>query len=122
MVLRIIHSKPDSNTHTPVKLRPKYEGPFRIIRQVSRLTYDIQLVGSQKISRAHRRTLKPFFTREDISLPQDECTPNDLTFEVAHLVDSRWNDDLKQILYQVHWKGYAQKNDTWEPLDALVAT
>ena len=122
LVLCVVHSQPNSSTHIPVKLRNKFDSPYRIIRQVADLTYDIQLVGSQKILRAHRRTLKPYFTREDISLPQDVYAPSDLTFEVAQLIDSKWDDDLKQLFYKVRWKGYTQKNDTWEPLDALIAT
>ena len=108
----------------PLKLRNKFDGPYRIIRQVRPLTYDIQKLGTQEIVRAHQRTLKPFYTRTATLIPEEhngDTDPSEPVFEVAKIMNTKWDPVLQESVYLVRWKGYTKANDTWEPLSSLTS-
>ena len=108
------------------KLLPKWEGPFRIIRQLAPLTYDIQEIGSLEIVRAHARHLKTYYHRYDMSLMSPDINkerPQEADqHEVSKIMAHRWDLVAKQFTYKVRWHNYTAKNDTWLPALALMDT
>lgn len=117
------------NTHAkngvePGKLQERWEGPFRVLRKIAPLTYDIQRVGTQDTERAHARHLKPYFCRDGMMAQElnRSDTPEDLVFEVQKIMKHRVAADTKEVQYLVRWRGYKAKDDTWEPHTSLQDT
>ncbi|KAF4343356.1 Testis-specific chromodomain protein [Fusarium beomiforme] len=40
-------------------------------------------------------------------------------WEVEKVLDSRFDDASKQLFYQIKWKGFSNKENTWEPRENL---
>ena len=119
LVLKAVNEN-NMDHSVPTKLRNKFEGPYRIIRQVGPLTYDLQRLGTQDIVRAHQRTLRPFFLRKtsnnETKTNAEVHTP---VYEVAKILDTKWDPAQQESVYLIRWKGYTKANDTWEPLSSL---
>jgi Chromo (CHRromatin Organisation MOdifier) domain len=125
LVLRETNIQEREKNH-PLKLRTKWTGPYRILRQVAPLTYEIQRIGSQDVWRAHARTLKPYYARSatpffnDLEVDSDEeRLAEDL--EVSKIIATKWDKQLKEPLYQVRWKQFTAKSDSWEPLGSILS-
>ena len=110
------------------KLDDRCAGPFPVIEKVGASAYRIKLPGQ------HRRR-HPVFN-QDLLLPfnppaypqQRSPPPPDPTliddeeeWEVDFIKDSRWTNRLRRsVQYLVHWKGFNNNEDTWEPARNLV--
>ena len=133
LVLRkkqLIRNEHTSQGVVPGKLLPQWEGPFRVLRQVAPLSYDIQRVGTTEVERAHARHLKLYFPRAGDSLerpirdlhPTAAESVDEGVYEVHKIVSHQWDALSKQPLFRVRWQGYLAADDTWETLAVLQAT
>ena len=105
------------------KLKPKYDGPFRVIKVISKFSYEVQsLVDPGRVLRIHPERMIPF-------MPGDRSI-EELTDLAAYdagetLVDRvvehnpKENITKKNARFRVRWSGYDESGDTWEPLKNL---
>ena len=123
------------NNHTlqgvaPTKLQDKWEGPFRVLRRLGPLTYEVQRVGTPDVERAHARHLKVFLPREGPLPTLGHTTTAQIKgageegekFHVSKITSHKWCTETQQPLYKVRWQGYTAPNDTWEPHHSLEET
>ena len=105
------------------KLRPKYVGPWPIIKKVGKTTYELDLPAHIKIHPViNSEYLKRFVqsprelsTRTSIPPPPMPIMENEVTeYEVKAIKDHR-TDQKGNHSYLVAWKGYEDHDDTWEP-------
>ena len=110
------------------KLDDRRAGPFPIIEKVGASAYRIKLPGQQR--RRH-----PVFNQDLLlpfnppAYPQQRSPPppdpplidDEEEWEVDFIKDSRWTNRLRRsVQYLVHWKGFNNDEDTWEPAGNLV--
>ena len=105
------------------KLCGNWIGPFKIIRVLSKITYELELPPNMKIHPVfHVSHLK--LVNESTSFPSrpiiDNRPPAELldetkeeVFEVEKIVNKRVTRN--KIMYLVKWKGYPEWENTWEP-------
>ena len=64
----------------------------------------------------HTSLLKPFksHNNDEMQMSDEE---EDLFFEVENIIDSKCFG--RTIKYRVHWKGYDETDDTWEPFENI---
>ncbi len=105
------------------KLRPKYVGPWPIVRKVGKTTYELDLPAHIKIHPViNSQYLKRFVPspqefqgRASIPPPPVPIVQNEVTeYEVEKIKDHR-TDNKGNTAYLVAWKGYEEHDDTWEP-------
>ncbi len=110
------------------KLLPKFLGPFRITKVISRTAYELQLPSTYRIHPVfHIHLLKPWRDGRQV-LPSRIIEPpaepeliegDDRTFwEVESILGKRRLGHSVQ--YLVKWKGYSLEENTWEPLENLT--
>ena len=116
-------------TNRPMKkLDDQRMGPFPIIEKVGTAAYRNKILGLH----CHHH---PVFN-QDLLLPfkppaySQQCLPpppnptlidDNKEWEVDFIKDSRLTNRLRRsVQYLVHWKGFSNDEDTWEPAQNLV--
>src|SRR5215217_7263705 len=112
------------STHS-CKLSPKWVGPFMIIKQKHRDSFELNLEGKFQIHPVfHVNLLKPWIDNNITEFPDRQQDPPPAT-----VIDG--DDELKaetiikkrthygKTQYLIKWKGYHDEDSTWEPLEHL---
>ena len=105
------------------KIRPKRNGPFRIKKVKGPLTYQLELPSTWKIyDTFHAVHLSPYNETPQYgpneTRPPPEILDNEEEYEVDHIVRHKQNN-RRQLLFLIRWKGYGPEDDTWEPASNL---
>lgn len=104
----------------PPKARPAWDGPFRVLRSTTPVSYDIQKVGSNSTVKAHRKDLKQYFP--DDALNRLTLTPVEgpTLLEVEFIRDHKIDKISKQMSFKVRWRSLLAPDDTWESYYTLT--
>lgn len=97
------------------KLDHKKIGPFKILRKLSGVSYELSLPPTMRIHPIFHISLlepAPASARLDTNTTVEDHEPE---YEVERIIDSRNNDTE----YLVKWKGYGHSENTWEPVSNL---
>ena len=107
------------------KITTKREGPFPISEVLGPITYRLALPNSWKIHDVFHANLLSPYKQNDVHGPTHPNPPPDLVegieeYEVDHIKKHRRFRGGK-TRYLVHWKGYDNTEDTWEPEENLTS-
>ena len=101
------------------KLVPKRYGPFKIIKEISPVAYQLALPLTWKIhDMFHASLLSPY--REttahspNFSQPPPDLINDEEQYEVEQIRNHRYFGRNRTLQYLIHWKGYPDSDDTWE--------
>jgi hypothetical protein len=115
------------------KLLPRYIGPYKIIKVISKVAYKLELPKTMKINNTfHISKLKKYNNNNDNifekSIRKQEVRPdptiinNEELYEVDRIINSRmrkYGRSEPRLEYLVVWKGYPLYEATWLPLQNL---
>ena len=130
---RVLLSTANLNTQErTAKLIPKWIGPYRVKRVVSRVAYELELPASVRIYpvvhvsqlRAYVDGGATFPSRECVLRPEPELLDTgEPAWEVEEVLDKRVRSVRGRRVtdYLVLWKGYPLEEATWEPASNLRA-
>lgn len=111
------------------KLLPRRIGPFRIVKALSKLNYELELPST--LAGIHNRFHVSLLTRFH-STDSFPSRPNIVTRPPAELLADTKEEayEVEKVLkhrgtgrrrqYLIHWKGYPDFESTWEPESAFV--
>jgi len=110
------------NLHLPyqaTKLAPKRYGPFKIIKEISPVAYQLMLPLTWKIHDTfHASLLLPYHETTtyspNFSQPPPDLINEEEQYEVEQICNHRYFRHNRTLQYLIHWKGYPDSNDTWE--------
>ena len=111
------------------KLQPRFIGPYEVIEVISPVTYKLKLLLNLTIHPVfHVSLLKPYqenpqeFEDRMVKPPLPVITTEGQEeFEVEKILDKRMRRRGKNstVEYLTKWKGYADYDATWEPVENL---
>lgn len=98
------------------KLAPRYTGPFKVVRRVNPVTYQLQLPRSLRINPTfHVSLLRPVLSSPHAPAPKAPPPPRFINgepiFTVHRLLDSR--RVRGGVQYLVDWEGYGPEERSW---------
>jgi hypothetical protein len=98
------------------KLSPQRYGPFKVLEQISPVTYHIDLPHMMKIHNVfHVDLLTPYHEtdayREAYSQPPPELIDGQTEYKVKEIIDDRSYRHKQQ--YLVRWLGYPTSENSW---------
>ena len=102
-----------------IKLSHKRLGPYKVVRKIGDLNYQLELPKSMKIHPvfhvgllSEHKVAAHIPDRTFPEPPPDEIEPGVFEYEVEKIIDSKFQRG--QLHYLIHWKGYSAANRTWE--------
>ena len=99
------------------KLKPKFEGPFKVI-QVRGLQAKIQsLVDVTQIKEVHMDKLRKFMIRDDEKNNLRKLIAIDKKESVVERIADHIGNSKEDVQFRVHWHGWPESEDTWECYD-----
>ena len=106
----------------PAKMKPKAEGPFKIIKATG-LTYQLEIPKTWKIhDRFHATLLKPYTENKEYGRhflkPPPDIINEEEEWEVERIESHRKQG--KGYKYLIKWKGYPSSENSWEPKSNLA--
>ena len=112
--------------YASAKLAPKDHGPFKVMKEISPVAYQLELPRAWTIHDIfHSSLLMPY--KETLEHgAQFQCPPPELIgnkeeYEVEQIINHRHHGKCHQLQYLICWKGYSATDDTWEPADQVHA-
>ena len=105
--------------HQATKLNPKRYGPFKIIKEISPVAYQLQLPSSWNIHPVfHASLLSPYHETPshgpNFSRPPPDLIDNEEEYKVEQIKAHRNFGRSKRPQYLIKWKGYPESDNTWE--------
>ena len=113
-------------THQKSKLLPKQYGPFKIIKEVSLVVFQLALPPSWNIHDVfHTSLLTPYHKTTthgpNFSQPPPDLIDGEEEYEVERIIGHYLYGRNRASQYLVKWKGYPDSDNTWEPAHQVHA-
>ena len=110
--------------YASAKLAPKHHSPFKIMREISPVAYQLELPRAWTIHDVfHSSLLMPYKEtkehRAQFQCPPPELIGNEEEYEVEQIINHRHHGKQHQLQYLIWWKGYSAADDTWELADQV---
>src|SRR6266436_4213816 len=110
--------------HQKAKLTPKRLGPFRIIKEISPVAYQLALPANWRIHDVfHASLLNPYHETKahspNFTRPPPDLIEGEDKYEVERIVAHRVFGRSKRLQYLIKWKGYPKSDNSWEPADQV---
>ena len=108
------------------KLSPRRYRPFKVVSQISHVTYRLRLPPTWNIHDIfHASLLTPYKKTEqhgpNFLEPPPEIIEGELEWEVERILQKRTFGRWKKKQYLVQWKGYSPAHDLWVSKDNIHA-
>ena len=118
-----VNAKDYPSSRPSAKLDHKLLGPFKVIEKISDLVYRLDLPPTMEINNSfHISRLEPFKEGHP-DQPQQEMPPifvkGERVYIPEKILDGGFEDSSGGYVYLVHWEGYPDSEDTWEPYEEL---
>ena len=103
--------------YASAKLAPKHHRPFKIMREISLVAYQLKLPKAWTIhDMFHSSLLTPYKeTREhgaQFQCPPPELIGNKEEYKVEQIINHRYHGKQHQLQYLIQWKDYSVADDT----------
>jgi hypothetical protein len=112
-------------THRPMKkLDDKRHGPFKVVRKVGSLSYELKLPDTWKVHPVFNTVfLKPWVPpvaehQKAVPPPPPDVVDGVDLYEVGEVLNIKVHN--RSLRYYIRWEGYPKEEYTWEPRHHLV--
>ena len=112
--------------HQGSKLNLKWYGPFKVLREISLVAYQLELPISWMIHPVfHISLLTPYVKthahRLNYSCPPPDLINDEEQYEVEQIRNHQHHGWSRTLQYLIKWWGYPKSDHTWEPADQVYA-
>jgi hypothetical protein len=104
------------------KLLPRHRGPYQVLEKSHSIYVIEDLVNGKRIS-THIHNLRLFNYDPARTSPLAIAQQNEQEFVVESINRHRGNRQRRSTMeFKVHWAGFGESCDSWEPCKALLST
>jgi hypothetical protein len=112
--------------HLKTKLNPKQYGPFKIIKEISPVAYQLKIPVAWGIHDVfHASLLNPYHKTAahgpNFSWPPPDLIEGEEEYQVEWIIAHRHFGRSKMLQYLIKWEGYPDSDNTWEPAQQVHA-
>lgn len=106
------------------KIDLPWQGPFQVVNH-NKAEYLLRdIVEGKEVKRVHVSRLKQFLYDPELTVPMDIARRDSQQFVIESIVEHKGRTSGKNISrsalqFRVHWMGYGQESETWEPWGSL---
>jgi len=109
------------------KLAPKWYGPFKIIKEISPIMFQLELPLSWKIHDVfHASLLSPYCKTTtygpNFFRPPLDLIGNEAEYEVEQIRNHCYSGQNRALQYLIKWKGYPESDNMWESASDVHAS
>ena len=109
------------------KLTPKWYGPFKIIKEISPVAFQLELPLSWKIHDVfHASLLSPYSETTthgpNFSWPPPDLISDEAEYKVEQIQNHCYSRQNRVLQYLIKWKGYPKSDNTWESAADIYAS
>ena len=105
------------------KLLPRWVGPFKVLRNIDNVAYELELPASMKCHDVfHVSLLKPYFHNGQHQPAQPVLLEDgSVEYVVERILTHRDRHQGRKTVrdYLVQWQGYGPEHNSWEPTENL---
>jgi hypothetical protein len=112
--------------HQKTKLAPKRYGPFKIVKEISPVAYQLELPAAWRIHPVfHASLLSPYHEMTshgpNVSRPPPDLIEGEAEYTVKCILSHRRHGRARTLQYLIKWEGYSDSDNTWEPSTQIHA-
>lgn len=111
------------------KLAKRYYGPFKIVKKISSVGYQLNLPSTSRIHPIFHYSLHKPYHPSDIEVPPNllaSSEGNEPLITPLEILDAKWEEtptsNNRQLLVLVQWAGLAPKDTSWEQWESLKSS
>jgi hypothetical protein len=106
--------------HQKTKLAPKRYSPFKIIKEIFPVAYQLELPAAWGIHPTfHASLLSPYHETTshgpNFSQPPSDLIKGEAEYTVERILSHRHHGRARTLHYLIKWEGYPDSDNTWEP-------
>ena len=100
------------------KLNPKRYGPFKVLRVLSPVAYQLELPNNWRVHNTfHSSLLSPYHETlaygPNFSRPPPDLIDNEEEQEIEHILGHRYFGTKRHLQYLIKWKGFPESENKW---------
>lgn len=113
---------PEPEKQAGRKLYLKWRGPFKITNMMNNYVFEVENIVNQERKIIHGDRVR-LYAEKCLNITEEikrQFAYDNASYEISEFKGCKFNPNTKSIEVLVSWKGFADIDDSWEPLQTMI--